>query len=138
MESWTVTQCFPRNPSCSAPSCMLPHLAIRDAGSLFLRMMKKYSGASPPGTWSSSRCPYLSKPWTVWTAPLSGVLLGSRGNSQTERPLRRSAPPRHTMCRALSGSHSASVEWCSAPRRCWGRWRSFCSSQQHQEQGGAS
>lgn len=72
-------------------------------------------------------------------APLSGVPLGSREKSQTERPLRRSTPPpHHTMCRALSESRSASVRWYSAPPRSWGRWRSFCSSQKNQEQGGAS
>lgn len=142
MVSWTASQSSPREPNCFAPSCMLPHLVIGEAGSLFLKtMMKKYGGASLLGTWSSSRCPCLNKTWTTWAAPLLGVPKGSRESFQTERPLRRSTPPPpppHTMCRALSENRSASMESCSAHLRCWGRWRSFCSSQQHQEQGGAS
>lgn len=139
MGSWIAVH-FPGDPSCFPPSDMYPHLVNGEAGNLFLRkMMKRYSVASPLGTWLSFRSPCLSSPWMMWAAPLLAALLGSRENSQTERPLRRSTTsPHHTMCPVPSESPLASMGLCSAPLQCLGRWRSFCSSQQHQEQGGAS
>lgn len=138
MERWTATQSFPSDPSCFAPSYMFPHLMIREARSLLIRK-KKYSGASPLATWLSSRCPSLSKRWMTWPAPLLGALVGLRGNSQTERLSRLSIqPPCHSARHVPLENRSASMGWCSAPLQCWGRWRSFCSSHQHQELGGAS
>ncbi|TMS01991.1 Synaptopodin-2 [Larimichthys crocea] len=86
MGSWIAIH-FPGDPSCFPPSDMYPHLVNGEAGNLFLRkMMKRYSVASPLGTWLSFRSPCLSSPWMMWAAPLLEALLGSRENSQTERP----------------------------------------------------
>lgn len=140
MGSWTVTLCFPPGASCCAPSCTLPPPVIGEVGDLFSRrMMKRCSGASPRGAWWSSRSPCLSRPWRMRDAPLLGAPWGSRGSSPPEKPLGMTTRPScRSMLPALCESRSASEGWCSAPPRCWGRWRSLCSSRQHQQRGGAS
>lgn len=130
-----MTQIPLKPPSFVQSSKTHPHVRIKEAIT-----KREQSGLSHLETYWSCRCLCLSKPWATQAVQPWEVLMGSRGNFQKEKSSKRYTRRRqHLSARhAPSGSRLASTVWWSLQPRCWDRWRSFCSSRQHQEQGGAS